>query len=90
MRRLTVALFAAVIYWLVRLILAFCPDRLLLMKIRATRRILLFFAPGHEAGVVLNDLSKIFIDREASRLARRFILDARPEQVKATLRGVLG
>jgi len=39
--------------------------------------------------VVLGDAKKIFLDPESSMLARRMIIEARPAQFKALVRGAL-
>lgn len=65
------------------------PDRLILWKLRALKRLIAWRRPKSFALTVLGDLERIFAKPASSALARRMWREARPGQLTAILKGAL-
>jgi hypothetical protein len=87
MKRLLAAALAAFVFAFVWLVMRFAPDICILAVIKLFRVLLRMLDPQNFGATVLGDAEKIFIDKKSSALARRLILEARPAQVRAVLRG---
>lgn len=88
MKKYLAHILAIIIYALLRLIIKL-PDKIFILLNKITSKTISYFNPDDFRITVLNDVNKIFADASSSELARRMVTDARPEQVKAVIRGML-
>jgi hypothetical protein len=89
MKKFLAAVAALVAYPLATWIVAHASDAFLLRQLGRVKSVVAWRKPGDQLVVVLGDLMKIFVDAESSRLARRLILEARPAQFRAVVRGAI-
>jgi hypothetical protein len=91
MKRVFADLVAAIAYAMAVKVMATRSDAWIVRRLDFAARVVRRLA-GDDAGVlvVLREAAQIFESGpEASRIARSFILDARPEQFKALVRGAI-
>ncbi len=85
----TAASIAAPIIYLAARTAVLMPDWFFVAVISTAKKTLEIFAPNSFGITVTSDLLKIFRNKSSSRLARKLILQARPAQFIAAVKGAL-
>lgn len=80
---------AAVTYPLAAFAVRRLSDAFILRNLQRLQRLIAKKRPGDHLVTVLGEACLIFRDPASAKLARRLILEARPEQFKAVVRGAL-
>jgi len=89
MKKIFAGLAAEVAYGLACYLMVKASDAWILRNLRRLIGFLAKRKPDDLMAIVLTDLAKIFESPESSAYARRLILEARPEQFKAVVRGAI-
>jgi hypothetical protein len=90
MKKLLAALAAEIAFVLTRLLARRVSDAALARNLRRLKKLIDGLQSDPAATTPLGDLIKIFDSPDSAALARRLILEARPAQLKATVRGAIG
>jgi hypothetical protein len=89
MKKFLAGVAAAVAYPIAVRIMRRASDAAIVRNVRRIERLVTRFVDDPLAATAVDDLRKIFEDPNAAALARRLILEARPAQFKATVRGAI-
>ena len=89
MKKLLAAAAAEIAYGLAMIFARRVSDAWIVRRIDWAKRLVERRKPGDHLATMLGDLRKIFADPKTSALARRLLLEARPAQFKALVRGAI-